>query len=117
MQAVPASLVVSYVLFSFFLLYQQLYVRNFRDEGRALRAAVGALAVGGMVFAYGFLLYWGWAVDWMQAVLLLVLSLALKLVWFPIEAKLGLRQSYRRLSLPGFVVMPVCAVVMVASLP
>lgn len=117
MQPVPPSLIVSYVLFSFFLLYQQLYVRNFRDEGRALRAAVGALAVGGMVFGYGFLLYWGYTVDWMQAVLLLVLSLAVKLIWFPIEARLGLRNAYRQLSLPGFVVMPVCAAVMVASLP
>lgn len=117
MQPVPPSLIVSYVLFSFFLLYQQLYVRNFRDEGRALRVAVGTLAVGGMVFGYGFLLYWGYTVDWNQAVLMLVLSLAIKLVWFPIEGRLGLRQSYRKLSLPGFVVMPVCAVVMLASLP
>ena len=70
-----------------------------------------------MIFAYGFLLYWGYTVNWMQAVLLLVLSLAIKLIWFPIEARLGLRNQYRRLSLPGFVVMPACALVMLASLP
>ncbi len=71
----------------------------------------------GMLFGLFFLIYWGYKVSWLQAATLFGIALALTIVWFPIEAKLGLSNSYWLFSLAGFITLPVSGYFMLAALP
>jgi hypothetical protein len=113
----PLTLIISYAAFSFFLFYQQLHLKNYQGASEILGAALSILALAGMVYGLGFLIYWGYKVSWLQAGILFALAFAIKLVWFPIEAKLGLRNSYWVFSLIGFVVLPASGYFMWSSLP
>ena len=113
----PITLIISYAVFSFFLFYQQLHLKNFQGASEAFGAMLGIFAFGGMLFGLGFLIYWGYKVSWLQAVALFGIAFAIKIVWFPIEAKLGLRNSYLFFSLAGFIALPVSGYFMWAALP
>ena len=113
----PVSLIVSYGVFSFFLFYQQLHLKNFQGASEVVGAALGIFVLVGMIYGLGFLIYWGYKNSWLQAGILFALAFAIKLIWFPIEAKLGLRNSYWIFSLLGFAALPVSGYFMWASLP
>ena len=114
---IPVRLIISYAVFSFFLFYQQLHLKNFQGASEAFGAALGIFAFVGMIYGLGFLIYWGYKISWLQAGILFAIAFAIKLVWFPIEAKLGLRNSYRIFSMLGFAALPVSGYFMWASLP
>lgn len=114
---VSTSLVVSYSIFSFFLFYQQLHVKNYRGQSEVFNWALLASAFTGMVFNYGFLIWWGYTISWLGAALLFAIAFAIKLPWFTIEAKLGLREHYWVLSLLGFAGLPASGYAMLASVP
>ncbi len=114
---IPVSLIISYAVFSFFLFYQQLHLKNFRGASKAFGAALGIFVSVGTVYGLGFLIYWGYKISWFQAGILFAISLAIMLIWFPIEAKLGLRNSYFTFSLMGFAALPVSGYFMCVSLP
>lgn len=113
----PLSLIISYSIFSFFLFYQQLHFKNFHGESEAFGALLGIFALVGMLYGLGFLIYWGYKVSWLQAAALFSIAFAIKIVWFPIEARLGLRNTYWVFSLIGFVALPVSGYFMWAVLP
>ena len=117
MLTIPESLLVSYTLFSFFLFYQQLHVKNFQGANIAFGTFLAIFCFAAMLFGLGFLLYYGYKVSWLQAGLLFVLAFLIKIVWFAIEAKIGLRGFAWVLSLAGFVVIPVCGYFMWITLP
>jgi len=112
----PISLITSYTIFSFFLFYQQLHLKNFQGASEAFGTLLGIFAFVGMLFGLGFLIYWGYKVSWLQAAALFGIAFAIKFVWFPIEAKLGLRNSYWVFSLAGFIALPVSGYFMWAAL-
>ncbi len=114
---IPVTLIISYAVFSFFLFYQQLHLKNFQGASKAFGAALGIFAFVGMIFGLGFLMYWGYKISWLQAGILFAIAFAIKLVWFPIEAKLGLRNSYWIFSVVGFAALPLSGYFMWASLP
>ncbi len=113
----PITLIISYAIFSFFLFYQQLHLKNFRGASEVFEASLGIFALIGMLFGLGFLIYWGYKVSWLQAAALFGIAFAIKIVWFPIEAKLGLRNFYWLFSLAGFVALPVSGYFMWSVLP
>lgn len=113
----PISLIISYAVFSFFLFYQQLHLKNFQGASEVFGALLGIFAFAGMLFGLGFLIYWGYKASWLQAATLFGIALAIKFVWFPIEAKLGLRNSYWVFSLTGFIALPISGYFMWAALP
>lgn len=113
----PITLIISYAAFSFFLFYQQLHIKNFRGSSEAFRAILVIFSFGGMLFGWVFLIYWGYKVSWLQAAVLFGIAFTIKTVWFPIEAKLGLRNSYWFFSLAGFIALPVSGYFMWAALP
>jgi len=114
---IPTSLVISYAVFSFFLFYQQLHIKNFHGASQAFAFALNIFAFAGMLFAIGFLLYWGFSVSWWQALLLFGVSFLVKIIWFPLEAKLGLTRFYWLFSLGGFAVLPISGFFMLSALP
>ena len=114
---IPISLALSYATFSFLLFYQQLHLKNYQGESAIFGIILGAFALISMLFGFGFLIYWGYKISWIEAVTLFGIAFAVQIAWFPIEAKLGMRDSYSFFSLAGFIVMPVCAYFMWAALP
>jgi len=113
---IPLTLIVSYAVFSFFLFYQQLHLKNFRGASQGFATLLGLFALVGMIFGLGFLIYWGYKVSWLEAAILFGIAFAIKVVWFPIEARLGLTNSYWLFSLAGFVALPVAGYFMWAAL-
>lgn len=110
------ALVASYALFSFFLFYQQLHVKNFRGASSGLHTALSLFALAAMLCGIAFLLYYGYKVSWLGAAGLFLISFVVKIVWFGIEAKLRIRHLAPYISLAGFVGIPACAYIMWSSL-
>lgn len=113
----PISLLVSYTLFSLFGFYQKLHIKNFKGASQGFLLALNLFVLVATIYGLGFLLYYGYTVSWVQAILLFVVSLLIQFVWFPIEAMLRIKELHIYLSLGGFIVLPVCAVFMWLSLP
>jgi len=113
----PISLILSYAAFSFFGFYQKLHIKNFRGASQTYLLVLNLFTLAATIFGVGFLFYYGYKVNWAEAAILFGVAFAIKLIWFPIEAKLGLRNSYFLFSLAGFVIMPVCAYFLWAALP
>jgi hypothetical protein len=104
-----AVLVVSYTIFSFFLFYQQLHIKNFRGASQGFLSLLTAFAFVAMLSGFGFLIYYGYKVSWLGALAFFGISFVVKFVWFGIEAKLGLRNAASFISIAGFIGIPVCA--------
>lgn len=113
----PITLFVSYTLFSLFGFYQKLHIKNFKGGSQGFLFILNLFVLVATLYGLGFLLYYGYSVSWIQAALLFVVSLAIQFVWFPIEAKLGIKDLHIFMSLGGFVVLPICAVFMWLSFP
>lgn len=114
---IPMSLIVSSALYSLFVFYQKLHIKRFDGASELLSIVLSVFVFFGMVYGFGFLIYWGYKVDWLQAISLFVIGFAVQLVWFPVEAILKLRSFYWAFSLLGFAVIPVSGYVMWAALP
>ena len=113
----PVTLIVSYAVFSFLGFYQKLHIKNFKGGSQVFLLSLNLFTLIATVFGVGFLLYYGYRVSWVESAVLFGVALVIQFVWFPIEAKLGLRNSYFIFSLSGFLIMPICAYFMWASLP
>lgn len=113
----PFVLVSSYTLFSFFLFYQQLHVKNFRGASEGFYFLLNAFAFISMLGGLAFLLYYGYKISWLDTLALFGISFVVKAVWFSIEAKLELRNLAPFISLIGFIGIPVCGYFMWWSLP
>ena len=113
------SLIISYSGFSFFGFYQKLHIKKgkFGGQIQVFEPLLLLFSFASMLYAVSFILYYGYIVGWLEAVVLMCLSAAIKFIWFPLEAMLGLRDLYFILSLAGFVIMPICAYFMWAALP
>lgn len=70
-----------------------------------------------MIGGVAYLIYYGFKVSWLGALGLFGIALAVKFVWFGIEAKLGLRDAAPFISIMGFIGVPVCAYFMLWGLP
>lgn len=112
-EELPLSTAVFYCLFSTFVFYQQLHLKNFRDASKGFEFVLSLFAFVGMITGFVFLVYYGWTVVWWAPVVLFVVSLFFQLIANFIERVTG----PFLLSLIGFVVWPVCAYVMFSSLP
>lgn len=114
---IPTSLLISYTVFSFFLFYQQLHLKNFQGASAKLAVLLGLFAFSGTLFGISFLFYWGYRVSWLQACLLFAIALFIQGVWFSIEARLRLRAFYWVFSLAGFIVLPISGYFMWEAIP
>ncbi len=111
------AVVSIYSLYSLFVFYQQLQVKNFRGASQQMHFVLSAFALLGMLFGIGFLAYYGYRVSWLGAGVLFLAAFAVKIVWFFFEAKLGIRGLAAYISLAGFVAIPVLGYLLWASIP
>lgn len=114
---ISANLIISASLFSLFLFYQKLHLKNFGGASEALNIALLIFTFGGTIYGASFLIYWGYKIDWLQAITLFAIGFIAQLIWFSIEAILKLRSLYWVFSLLGFAVIPVSGYFMWAAIP
>jgi hypothetical protein len=112
-EELPLSTLLLYCLFSTFVFYQQLHLRDFRGRSKVLEAVLGLFAFAGMITGLGFLGYYGWVIAWWAPIILFVAGLAFQLVMNIVERAVG----GLTISLAGFVGWPVCAYFLFASVP
>ena len=113
LEALPLSTAIFYCLFSTFVYYQQLHLKNFRGASKVFESVLSLFAFAGMITGLVFLIYYGWTVVWWAPVVLFIISLFFQLIANLIERITG----PFFLSLTGFLAWPVCAYLMFNSLP
>ena len=112
-----ALLITSYSLFSIFLFYQQLHLRNFQGSSQGLVSFLSLCAGTATIFGIAFLGYHGYKVSWPQSLVLFGVALGIRIIWFPVEAMLGLRGATPYISISGLLVIPACAYFMWSAIP
>ena len=103
----------AYCVFSIFVFYQQLHVKNFHGGNRSFALSLNISAFIGMLTGLVYLVYYGWVVAWWVPVVILVIGLTASLLGFLLERVVGSTV----LSLTGFVGWPVSAYVMFQYVP
>lgn len=118
MFGLPLSLVVSFVVFTSVLFYQQKHVSTFRGASQAFVAVLSLWAVVSVLFELGVLTYFGYRHSVWGAFKLFFLSIVFWIPVMVIEVRITsrIRSFPMLLSLCGFLVMPVCAYFMLMAL-
>lgn len=111
------AVIISYALYSLFLFYQQLHVKSFGGASQGFLLVLNMFAIVAMIGGFSYLVYFGFKVSWLGALCLLGISFVIKIVWFGIEGKLGLRNAAPFISIMGFIAIPVCAFFMFRGIP
>lgn len=112
-----ALLITSYSLFSFFLFYQQLHLKNFHGSSQGFSSLLSMCSGVATIFGIAFLVYYGYKVSCLEAFALFGIALSIKIIWFPIEAILGHRGAAPFISIAGLLGLPACAYFMRSSTP
>jgi hypothetical protein len=113
----PPLLIITWSLFTIFAFYQKLHIRDFRGASQGFLLMLNLSAFGAMIFAVIFLIYYGITVKWFLPIILLIIGLVIKFVWFAIEAQLKKEWIPYFFSILGFIGWPICAVIMIICLP
>jgi hypothetical protein len=113
MQILSLPSISFYCLFSIFVFYQQLHVKNFQGASQVFALALNISAFAGMLTGLAYLAYYGWSVAWWAPIVILVIGLLVSMFGFLIERLVG----SLILSLAGFVGWPLSAYYMFHYVP
>ncbi len=105
--------ILFYCIFSFFLFYQQLHLKNFRGSSQGASLLLGMFSFVGMLTGLAYLIYYGWGVVWWAPFVIFIIGFAFKFIVRPIERFTGILP----LSIAGFLIWPVCAFFMFWFVP
>ncbi len=112
----PILLIIAWSLFTVFAFYQKVHIRDLQGASQGFLLMLNLSALGSMIFAVGFLFYYGVTVKWYLPIILLIIGLVVKFIWFAIEAQLGKKWIPFFFSILGFIGWPICAFVMIIYL-
>ena len=113
MGALSLGSVGFYCIFSIFVFYQQLHVKNFRGSSQWFALILNLSAFVGMITGIAFLAYYGWQVVWWAPIVIFSIGLLAKVAGVFIERAVG----SMTLSLAGFLGWPVSAYLMFNHIP
>lgn len=114
MQTLSWPSIAFYCVFSIFVFYQQLHVKNFRGASQSFALALNISAFAGMLTGLAYLLYYGWSVVWWAPIAVFLIGfVASSVLGFLVERVVGAFA----LSLGGFIGWPVCAYFMFSYVP
>ena len=111
----PVPLILSYSLLSIFVFYQQLHIKNFMGSSQAFLLALNASAFVGMLFGFGFLVYYGITFKWYLPLILFAIGFLIKLIFIALESTFQWAALY--MSLLAFLGWPASAFAMIYFLP
>ena len=111
---IPWDVVIAFALFSVFVFYQQLHLKNFRGESRAAEVVLSISCFLGIATGIVFLVCYGLRLGWLSPLLLFGISFVSKLVVIALEVLFASRASRDNivLSMLGFIGWPICAFLM-----
>jgi hypothetical protein len=108
--------VVSYLIYSLFVFYQQLHVKNFNGGSQGFHLALSMFAMISMLAGFGLLIWFAIAVSWPWALGAFLLSLVVPIPWFAIEGALKIRHLAPYISVVGFIAIPASGYFLWASI-
>ncbi|MBL3825178.1 MULTISPECIES: hypothetical protein [unclassified Marinobacter] len=97
---------LSYSVFGIFLFYQKLHASQFQGASVFFHFTLSAFALISSLAGLALVIYYGYDQSWLYAAAVFGVAFLLKLIWFAIEARLGLRWMAPYISLAGFAVIP-----------
>jgi hypothetical protein len=100
-------------LFSIFVFYQQLHVKNFKGASQPFALVLNISAFAGMLTGLVYLVYYGWSVVWWAPIVIFVIGLIASSLGVLLERIIG----SLALSLGGFIGWPVSAYFMFFYVP
>ena len=117
--AIPWNVVMAFSVFSAFVFYQQLHLKNFRGESRTAEIVLSISCFLGIATGIVFLVRYGLRLGWLSPLLLFGISFVSKLVVIALEVVFASRSSRDNivLSMLGFIGWPVCAFLMFSYMP
>ena len=113
MSTLSAPSILFYCLFSIFVFYQQLHIKNFKGASQSFALFLSISAFAGMLTGIAYLVYYGWTVTWWAPVVILITGLVAAMLGPVLERLVGAFA----LSLAGFVGWPVSAYFMFHYIP
>lgn len=111
MDNINFDVLIYYVIFSIFVFYQQLHVKNFGGASQGFQALLSVFAFVGMITGVGFIVYYAFQVSVVGAVIIFLVGLLSAFVGSIFERFLGAHT----LSFIGFIGWPLCAYLMFTS--
>lgn len=107
----PIALLANYTVFSLFTFYQKLHIKDFEGPNQLVLLVLNICFLSATVFRIGFVLYYGYEVSWVGAVILFLVASIVRFTWFTLEIKLGINDSFFTLILSflGLIALPLCA--------
>ena len=102
-----------YCLFSTFVYYQQLHLKEFRGSSKVFELALSIFSLLGMIVGFGYLIYYGYKVSWWAPFGVFIIGLVFMFLAVFIERLLG---KYI-MSLLGFIIWPISAYLMFTTIP
>lgn len=112
MNTLNTDALIYYLLFSVFVFYQQLHVKNFQGASQGFQMLLSLSALGGMITGLAFLGYYAIEISFAGALLIFAIGLLAGLVGPILEKIVGALA----LSLIGFIAWPLCAYLMFKSI-
>lgn len=105
--------ILYYCIFTMFLYYQQLHLRDFHGSSKVFELVLSVSVLVGMITGLAFLVIYGVKVIWWAPFILLGISILFTMIGAFIESLLG----GFTLSLVGFMALPTFAFLMFKSIP
>ena len=113
MESVFSQSALFYFVFSIFIFYQQLHLKNFRGASKGFEVALGLSVFTGMITGIVYLVYYGWTVIWWAPICIIIISLISTMIGAFIEKIIGAFA----LSMVGFIAWPILAYFMFKYIP
>ena len=117
MENLPTYLILDYCVLSICSNYQynQLKAnRYFKITRNGPKLFIAVFTVAGIVFQYGFVLYYGYLVKWYYGLMLLAVGFGSDMAYNWIEMNIFRERYARHLFLLSFAVLPVCMYLIVS---
>ncbi len=113
MEAFSWPSILFYCLFSAFLFYQQIHMKNFQGASQYFLLALNISVLAGTVTWFAYIIYYGWTISWWAPFVIFVIGLVFMQLVFLLERVVGVLA----LSISGFVGWPFSAILMFWLLP
>ncbi|MFI9651505.1 hypothetical protein [Guyparkeria halopsychrophila] len=113
METLSLPSIAFYCLFSVFIFYQQLHVKNFRGASEGFRFLLTISSFLGLLTGFAYLGYYGWSVVWWAPFIIFILGILAAILGGLLERVGGALA----LSLAGFVGWPISASLMFQYVP
>ena len=113
----PFSVLITYGIFAVFASQQKFCLRDFRGSNQSYKLALAVFATLTSLFGIGFLVYYGFHTTWWAPLLLFAVGLLVYIPFTSLEASVEKFMPLQIWGMLSFIVVPVCAVLLIRFTP